>query len=83
MSDATTEDARERLEVMAATSDGFAIAEADLRLRGPGEMLGQDQSGLPGLRFGDLRRDAALIERARALARGILGTAQVVEPRGR
>ena len=63
-----TPEARERLEVLASTTDGFAIAEADLRLRGPGDLLGQQQSGLPRLRFGDLARDLPLIERAKALA---------------
>ena len=47
---------------------GFAIAEADLKLRGPGELLGQQQSGAMNLRFGDLLRDLALIRQARELA---------------
>jgi ATP-dependent DNA helicase RecG len=68
MAEAKTEAARERLDVLVTAADGFAIAEADLRLRGPGDLLGQNQSGLPPLRFGDLATDAALIERARALA---------------
>ncbi|MGH8246298.1 MAG: helicase-related protein, partial [Gammaproteobacteria bacterium] len=63
-----TDEAKERLKVLASTNDGFAIAEADLRLRGPGELLGQQQSGMPALRFGDLARDGALIERAMGLA---------------
>ena len=57
----------ERLEVLVNTHDGFEIAEADLRLRGPGELLGQDQSGLPTFRFADLRRDLDLIRQARDL----------------
>ena len=65
---AKTDEARRRLNVLAATNDGFEIAEADLRLRGPGELLGQNQSGMPPLRFGDLRADRPLIERARELA---------------
>ena len=68
MAEAKTKAARERLDVLVTAADGFAIAEADLRLRGPGDLLGQNQSGLPPLRFGDLATDAALIERARALA---------------
>jgi ATP-dependent DNA helicase RecG len=55
----------ERLKVLTQTTDGFAIAEADLRLRGPGELLGQAQSGLPPLQFGDLAGDRDLLERAR------------------
>jgi ATP-dependent DNA helicase RecG len=54
-----------RLKALAASSDGFQIAEADLRLRGPGELLGQEQSGLPSLRFGDLARDYELVCQAR------------------
>jgi ATP-dependent DNA helicase RecG len=56
---------------MAATTDGFRIAEEDLRLRGPGELLGQQQSGLPALRFGDLVRDREWIELARTAAREV------------
>jgi ATP-dependent DNA helicase RecG len=69
---ARTAEAKERLQVLADTTDGFRIAEADLRLRGPGEFLGQAQSGLPPFRFGNLAEDCALIERARAHARMIL-----------
>lgn len=62
-----------RLRAMEACRDGFAIAEADLRLRGPGELLGQAQSGLPPLRFGDLTEDGALLERARVAVAEFLG----------
>lgn len=72
VSDAETEAARERLRVVGSTSDGFELAEADLRLRGPGEFLGQDQSGMPALRFGDLLADGELVREARELARGHL-----------
>ena len=68
---AGTEDAartQERLGVLASCHDGFAIADADLRLRGPGELLGQNQSGLPPWRFADLNQDRALIDHARNLA---------------
>ncbi len=61
-------EARARLRVLAETTDGFRIAEADLRLRGPGELLGQQQSGLPRFRFGDLAADFDLIQHARELA---------------
>jgi ATP-dependent DNA helicase RecG len=61
--------ARERLKTMEETTDGFRIAEADLKLRGAGELLGRSQSGVPPLRFGDLSADAALLELARALVK--------------
>jgi ATP-dependent DNA helicase RecG len=64
-----SDDARERLKAMADTSDGFVIAERDLRLRGPGDFFGTRQSGLPTLRAGDLMRDADLLERAYEEAR--------------
>jgi ATP-dependent DNA helicase RecG len=59
-----SDDARARLKAMAETTDGFLIAERDLRLRGPGDFFGTRQHGLPQLRAGDLVRDAALLERA-------------------
>ena len=58
----------EKLQVMARTSDGFVIAEEDLRLRGPGDVLGTLQSGLGDLRFPDFLADTALLREARALA---------------
>ncbi len=59
-----TSAARQRLGVLCRTTDGFEIAEADLRLRGPGELAGLRQSGLAGLRFADVARDQALVELA-------------------
>ena len=64
--------ARERLKVMFETTDGFEIARADLRLRGPGEFLGRQQSGVPLLRFADLEEDVDLIEAARDCAEAML-----------
>jgi ATP-dependent DNA helicase RecG len=61
-------DALERLRTLEATNDGFVIAEKDLELRGPGDVLGTRQSGLPTLAFSDLAKHAALIELARELA---------------
>lgn len=58
---------RERLKVLEETTDGFRIAEADLQLRGPGDLLGQDQSGMPDFRFGDLVGDLELIRLAKEL----------------
>ncbi|MFN2646369.1 MAG: ATP-dependent DNA helicase RecG [Burkholderiales bacterium] len=60
--------ARERLKVLYEQADGFAIASRDLELRGPGEYLGERQSGTPLLRFADLERDGELIAQAREAA---------------
>jgi ATP-dependent DNA helicase RecG len=60
---------RARIEEMTRSDDGFALAEADLKLRGPGELWGVRQSGLPRLKLADLWRDAALVIRARDAAR--------------
>ena len=68
ISDAKTGGADERLKVLEETTDGFRIAEADLKMRGPGELLGREQSGLPEFRFGNLAEDLNLIRRARELA---------------
>jgi ATP-dependent DNA helicase RecG len=60
-----------KLAVLEKTSDGFEVAEADWELRGPGDLLGTAQSGLPALKIGNLRRDAELMQRARAAAMSI------------
>ncbi|MGB2600503.1 MAG: ATP-dependent DNA helicase RecG [Candidatus Omnitrophota bacterium] len=65
MGEAKTEASRERLSMMAETDDGFKIAEKDLDIRGPGELLGKRQSGLPELRFGNIVRDFDIMEKAR------------------
>ena len=67
-----SEPARERLKVIYETNDGFEVARRDLMMRGPGEFLGARQSGMPLLRFADLQRDAALVEKARAAATELL-----------
>jgi ATP-dependent DNA helicase RecG len=64
--------AKERLQTLRETSDGFVIAERDLSLRGPGELLGAKQSGDAMLRFVDLQRDAWLIELAQVAAERLL-----------
>ena len=60
--------AQERLGIMAKTNNGFIIAEKDLEIRGPGEILGTKQSGLPEFRIGNLVRDQAILEKARTAA---------------
>jgi ATP-dependent DNA helicase RecG len=64
--------AKQRLKVIFETTDGFVIAREDLRIRGPGEILGARQSGVPMLRFADLERDTELLERARDVAADLL-----------
>ncbi len=64
--------ARERLEVMRRSNDGFVIAEKDLELRGPGELLGTRQTGLAAFRIADLARDARLLPQVAALADTLL-----------
>ncbi len=56
---------RERLEAFASSTDGFALAELDFELRGPGDLFGTQQHGLPPLRIADLNRDRELLEEAR------------------
>ncbi|MCL5778737.1 ATP-dependent DNA helicase RecG [Limibaculum sp. FT325] len=63
------ETARARLEIMRETEDGFRIAEEDLRIRGPGDLIGTAQSGLPRFRLADLDADRGLMEMARDDAR--------------
>ncbi|HTB22722.1 MAG TPA: ATP-dependent DNA helicase RecG [bacterium] len=70
--DPSTEEGRRRLEVMASTNDGFVIAEEDMRLRGPGEVLGTRQSGLPELRHADLVKDQGLVAAARKAADALI-----------
>jgi len=64
-SDKQTIVARERLGIMEETSDGFRIAEKDLEIRGPGEIMGTRQSGIPNFRIGNLVRDIQILEKAR------------------
>ena len=71
-SDKKTAIAEERLGIMAKTTDGFVIAEKDLELRGPGELLGTRQSGLPEFRIGNLVRDRLLLESAKREAEAYL-----------
>jgi len=71
--DPPTDVAQARFDAVAQTTDGFAIAELDLKLRGPGEFFGARQSGLPPLRIADLARDFGLLEDARFDARKWIG----------
>jgi ATP-dependent DNA helicase RecG len=64
--------AKQRLDVLARSSDGFEIAEVDLRIRGPGQVLGTQQSGLPDLALASLSDDGSILEQARDVAQAIL-----------
>ncbi|MBN1574149.1 MAG: ATP-dependent DNA helicase RecG [Deltaproteobacteria bacterium] len=67
-----TDDAKRRLEVMLKTTDGFIIAEEDLKIRGPGEFMGTRQSGIPAFRAADLIRDYDTLLTARAEAEALI-----------
>jgi ATP-dependent DNA helicase RecG len=73
--------ARQRLETMRTTSDGFVIAEKDLALRGPGELLGTRQTGLAAFRLADLARDADLLPQVHALGERLLADAPAIADR--
>jgi len=59
---------RERLATMAETNDGFAVAEKDLEIRGPGDFFGTAQSGMPGFKHANIVRDQELLKQARTIA---------------
>jgi len=71
LSDTESGDGRARLRAMGSTNDGFSIAEQDIKLRGPGDMLGTQQHGLPELKIADLVDDFDLMVEARKKAREI------------
>ena len=72
LTSAQAKEASAKLAVLERTRDGFEVAEADWELRGPGDLLGTAQSGLPALKIGNLKTDAHLMRRARAAAVSIL-----------
>jgi ATP-dependent DNA helicase RecG len=72
LSDEKSEETVAKLRVLEGTTDGFKVAEADWEMRGPGDLLGTAQSGLPALKLGNLIKDADLMRQARAVATGIL-----------
>ncbi|HET6992630.1 MAG TPA: helicase-related protein, partial [Bacteroidia bacterium] len=65
-------DSKLRMDTMVRTNDGFEIAEVDLKLRGPGDLEGTQQSGLLGLRLADITKDVAILQHARGVAAEIL-----------
>ena len=72
LSDNDNEQTRQRLRALAATTDGFAIAEEDLKLRGPGDFFGARQHGLPQLKVASLEGDMVLLHQAQTAARELL-----------
>ncbi len=72
VSDASTPEATARLKALCKTTDGFKVAEEDLKQRGPGDFLGLRQHGMPQLKFADLSRDAFLLSQAQTLARKLI-----------
>ena len=75
------ETAQHRLSTMRETTDGFVIAERDLELRGPGEVLGTRQTGVAGFRIADLARDRGLLPLVQRLATDIMASAPALVPR--
>ena len=74
INDSRNAQARQRLEVLVRSSDGFEIAEMDLRLRGPGQVLGTRQSGLPDLALASLSDDGAVLDQAREAAQALMAS---------
>jgi ATP-dependent DNA helicase RecG len=72
--DGLSAQARARLELFASTADGFQLAEMDFELRGPGDLFGTEQHGLPPLRIADLRRDSSILDEARNAAQQLFSS---------
>jgi ATP-dependent DNA helicase RecG len=70
--DELSKEAALRMETMCRTNDGFEIAEVDLGLRGPGDLMGTQQSGVPDLKMADLMRDREVLTAARYIASRVL-----------
>ena len=78
VSEGKSETARERLQIMAETNDGFKLAEEDLRLRGPGQFFGQLQHGLPDLKIADVLGDMDILLEARQAALATLASRETL-----
>jgi ATP-dependent DNA helicase RecG len=68
-----SESAKQRLDILRQTCDGFVIAEKDLELRGPGEVLGTQQTGIAGMKIANIVRDAYLLKQASYYSELMLG----------
>lgn len=82
MTDNKTEYTKARMDAMKSTTDGYKIADTDLRLRGPGNFFGREQSGLPPMRVADLANDAEILGEVERLAEELLKTDPKLERRG-
>lgn len=82
MTDNKSEYTRARMEAMKSTTDGYKIADTDLRLRGPGNFFGREQSGLPPMRVANLADDAEILGEVERLAEELLKTDPKLERRG-
>ncbi len=79
ISDAQNEESVARLKVMCETSDGFKIADQDLKLRGPGDFFGQKQHGLPDLKIADMINDMNVLKQAQAIAKAMIAEDRELE----
>jgi len=70
--DGISKEAQKRMDTMVSSNDGFVLAEVDLQLRGPGDLMGTQQSGALALKIADLARDGQIVQLARENARSIL-----------
>lgn len=82
MTDNKSEYTKARMDAMRSTTDGYKIADTDLRLRGPGNFFGREQSGLPPMRVADLANDAEILGEVERLAEELLKTDPKLERRG-
>jgi len=69
-----SEDGKTRLQTMVSTNDGFELAEVDLKLRGPGDLMGKQQSGILNLKIADIVKDNQILKSARGFAKNLLNT---------
>ena len=79
VSDNRTPETRERMKILTRTTDGFALAEEDLKLRGPGDFFGNRQHGLPMLQIASMADDMAVLSRAQAAAKALLAEDPALE----
>ena len=74
VSDAQNDEAKRRFDIMCKTTDGFLIADEDLKMRGPGDFFGSKQHGLPSLRIADILTDTGMLNEAQKSAQMIIAT---------